>query len=268
MDSNSDAGFKEAPLLAHLEELRLRLIYAVVFWAIGSGIAWMYHNQLFKLLKAPFNSFIATGGKGEIIALRLTDQLTTALQISLFGGIVLALPFIVYQVWAFVAPGLTKSERRWGGPFILGVGLSFGLGVAFAYYVILPYAVQFLLGGGFLEGVATQLTIADYIGDILMYLGIFGLVFELPITMYLLSKIGLVNPKFLSSIRRYAIFAIFAASAILTPTTDLVNMSMMAVPLVVLYEIGILLSGVAVRQNARARKVLDANVVDDDFQDD
>jgi sec-independent protein translocase protein TatC len=268
MNRNSDTtDFKEAPLLAHLEELRLRLIYAVLFWALGSGVAWMYHNQLFKLLKAPFNSFIATGGKGEIIALRLTDQLTTALQISLFGGIVLALPFIVYQVWAFVAPGLTKSERRWGGPFILGVGLSFGLGVAFAYYVILPYAVQFLLGGGFLEGVATQLTIADYIGDILMYLGIFGLVFELPITMYLLSKIGLVNPKFLSSIRRYAIFAIFAASAILTPTTDLVNMSMMAVPLVVLYEIGILLSGVAVRQNARARKVIEVSNSTDDFED-
>ena len=267
MDSNSDAGFKEAPLLAHLEELRLRLIYAVVFWAIGSGVAWTYHNQLFNLLRKPLDSFIASGGKVTITALRLTDQLTTALQISLFGGIILALPFVVYQVWAFVAPGLTKSERRWGAPFILGVGFSFGLGAAFAYFVILPYATSFLLGG-FLPNVTNNLTIAEYVNDILMYLGIFGLLFELPITMFLLSKIGLLNPKLLSSMRRYAIFAIFAASAILTPTTDLVNMMMMAGPLIILYEIGIVLSGIAVRQNARARKVLEANRVEDDFQDD
>jgi Tat protein translocase TatC len=168
MDSNSDAGFKEAPLLAHLEELRLRLIYAVVFWAIGSGVAWTYHNQLFNLLRKPLDSFIATGGKVTITALRLTDQLTTALQISLFGGIILALPFVVYQVWAFVAPGLTKSERRWGAPFILGVGFSFGLGAAFAYFVILPYATSFLLGG-FLPDVTNNLTIAEYVNDILMH---------------------------------------------------------------------------------------------------
>ena len=268
MDSNSETtAFKEAPLLAHLEELRLRLIYAVVFWAIGSGVAWTYHNQLFNLLRKPLDSFVANGGKADLIALRLTDQLTTALQISLFAGVVLGLPFIIYQIWAFVAPGLTKSERRWGAPFILGVGFSFGLGVAFSYFVILPYAVQFLLSG-FFDSVKSTLTIAEYVDDVLMYLGIFGLTFELPITMFLLSKIGLVNPRFLSSIRRYAIFAIFAASAILTPTTDLVNMMLMAGPLVVLYEIGIVLSRIAVRQNARARKVLDANVVDDDFQDD
>ena len=133
--------------------------------------------------------------------------------------------------------------------------------------MILPYATSFLLGG-FLPNVTNNLTIAEYVNDILMYLGIFGLLFELPITMFLLSKIGLLNPKLLSSMRRYAIFAIFAASAILTPTTDLVNMMMMAGPLIVLYEIGIILSGIAVRQNARARKVLEANRVEDDFQDD
>ncbi len=267
MDRNSETGFKEAPLLAHLEELRLRLIYAVGFWAVGSGVAWAYHNQLFNFLRTPLDAFIKSGGKVTITALRLTDQLTTALQISLFGGIILALPFVVYQIWAFVAPGLTKSERRWGAPFILGVGFSFGLGAAFAYFVILPYAVTFLLGG-FLEGVSNTLTIAEYINDVTMYLGIFGLLFELPITMFLLSKIGILNPKLLSSMRRYAIFAIFVASAIITPTTDLVNMMLMAGPLVVLYEIGIILSGIAVRQNARARKVLEANRVEDDFQDD
>ncbi len=266
MDSQSDSSFKEAPLLAHLEELRLRLIYAVAFWAVGSGVAWTYHNQLFNFLRTPLDNFIKSGGKVEVTALRLTDQLTTAFQISLFGGIILALPFVVYQIWAFVAPGLTKSERRWGAPFILGVGFSFGLGVAFSYYVILPYAVSFLLGG-FLPDVKNNLTIAEYINDILMYLGIFGLLFELPITMFLLSKIGLLNPKLLSSMRRYAIFAIFAASAILTPTTDLVNMMLMAGPLIVLYEIGIVLSGIAVRQNARARKVIEAQADNDDFQD-
>ncbi len=252
--SRNATSLTAAPLLEHLEELRLRIIYVVVFWAIGTGVAWVYHNQLFAFLRSPLDAHHLTAGtQVAVVALRLTDQLTTAFQISAFGGVALALPFIVYQIWAFVAPALTKTERRWGTPFILGVGFSFALGVVFADLVIFPYAVSFLLGG-FLEGVSNNLTIAEYIGDVLMYLGMFGLLFELPITMYLLSKIGLLNPKLLSSLRRYAILGIFAASALLTPTTDLVNMLLMAVPMLGLYEFGIVLSAVAVKQNARARK--------------
>jgi sec-independent protein translocase protein TatC len=248
--AESPEGFKEAPLLDHLEELRLRIIYALVFWGLGSSAGYYFRNQIIALLERPLNAFVAGGGQAQVVAQRLTDPLMTVVMVSLFGGLVAALPFIVYQLWAFVAPGLTRQERRWGGPFILGLGFSFALGVCFAYFVILPYAIPFLLGG-FLNGVTVFLSIGEYISDVVTYLGIFGLLFELPITLFLLTKVGLVNASMLRRVRRVAVLVIVTASAIITPTADPVNLALMAVPLWLLYEVGILLSALAGRQ-ARA----------------
>lgn len=242
--------FREAPLLDHLEELRLRIIYAVGFWMLGSGLAYNFRSAILDVLQRPLDPFRAAGQRIDLITLSITEPLMTVFQVALFGGLIAALPFMVYQIWAFVAPGLTRQERRWGGPFVLGLGLSFGVGVAFAYFVVLPFAFKFILG--FLPGVTNQLSVGRYVSDTVTYLAVFGLLFELPITLFLLTKVGLVNAEFLVRNRRFAVMLIVVASAIITPTADPINLAIMAVPLYVLYEFGIVLSKVAGRQNRAA----------------
>ncbi|GGJ42033.1 twin-arginine translocase subunit TatC [Deinococcus roseus] len=236
-------AFKEAPLMDHLEELRLRLIYAIAFWGIGSALAYTYRDQLMVFLKGPLQGYLNTGHQVEIVTLSVTEPLITTLQLSAFGGLVVALPFMVYQIWAFVAPGLTTDERKWGAPFVLGLGLSFALGVYFCYRIILPAALPFLLG--FLGGVTNLLSIGEYISQIVTYLATFGLVFELPLTIFLLTKVGLVGSQMLSGIRKYAVVALTILSAIITPTADPFNLALMAIPLYLLFELGILFSRMA-----------------------
>lgn len=222
----------------HLEELRLRLFYMLGFWAAGAALAWTYRGPLLELLKHPIRF-----AKGEVnlVAIQLTDQLFVSLSVALWGGLIVALPFMLHQVWLFVMPGLTATERRWAVPFILGAGLSFGLGTVFCYQIILPYAVPFLVD--FLDGaVIVNLNIAQYISQILTYLAVFGLIFELPILAFLLTKIGLVNARMLGSVRRFAFVIILIVSAIITPTSDPVNLMLMAGPLYLLYEVGIIVS--------------------------
>jgi sec-independent protein translocase protein TatC len=235
---------RETSLLDHLEELRFRVIYASIAWLIGSSVAYFFRDRLFTLLSGPLQAFTANGGHVEVVALRLTDQLVAAIQMAMLGGLVLAFPMVAYQFWAFIAPGLTRGERRWGGPLVLGLNLAFALGLAFAYVVILPVALQFLLGG-FLAGVKTQLSIGEYIGDVVSYLAMFGLVFELPLVLWLLARIGIITSSLLVQYRRHAVVGIVALSAIVTPTVDPVNLALMAGPLWLLYEIGIVFARLA-----------------------
>ena len=240
-------SFKEAPLLDHLEELRVRIIYAVIGWLVASVAGWFLVDEIYKALEKPVEVFKKTGGNIQVVTSNVTDKVMIPFQIAAFAGLVIALPWVAYQLWAFVAPGLTRSERRFGGPFVLGLGLSFGLGVAFAYYVIIPAAIPFLLGFGPLADVPTILNLGQYIITVTLYMAVFGLVFLLPLTMYLLGRIGLVSAPFLSTYRRHAIMLILVLSAIITPTVDPLNLGLMAVPLWVLYELGILLVRVAQR---------------------
>ncbi len=240
-------AFKEAPLLDHLEELRLRIIYAVVAWALASVAGWFLVERIYAALKKPVEAYEKAGGNVQIVASGVTDKLLISFQIAAFAGLVIAMPIVVYQLWAFVAPGLTRQERRWGGPFVLGLGVSFGLGVLFGYFVIIPSAIPFLLGFGPLADVPNILMIGQYISTVTLYLAVFGLVFLLPLLMFLLGKIGLVNARFLSAYRRHAILLITVLSAIITPTPDPFNLALMAVPMYLLFELGILLVRVAQR---------------------
>jgi sec-independent protein translocase protein TatC len=239
--------FKEAPLLDHLEELRYRILYAVGAWALASVAGWFLVERIYAALKHPVDVFQKSGGNVQVVATGVTDKLMIAFQIAAFAGLVIAMPFVVYQVWAFVAPGLTRTERRWGGPFVLGLGLSFGLGILFAYSVIVPAAIPFLLGFGPLADVPNILNLGQYITTVTLYLAVFGLLFLLPLTMFLLGKVGLVNPRFLSTYRRHAILFIVVVSAVITPTVDPINLSLMAGPLWLLYELGIVLVRIAQR---------------------
>lgn len=235
---------KTAPLLDHLEELRKRIIISLVFLAIGLVIAFQYRLQLIELVKVPLQaSEQYQKGHVTVVTQGLTDQFFLAINLSFWAGLALALPFILWQVWAFIAPGLYPHERKWALPFIVGAGLSFLAGAVFGYKLVLPAMVGFLLD--FLAGAVTPLlNLRDYIGTVTTFLVAFGLAFELPILSVILTRIGIVNHVMLRRAWRFALVGVAIAAAIITPTPDPGNMLLVAVPLYALYELGVLLSRV------------------------
>ncbi|GGJ66146.1 twin-arginine translocase subunit TatC [Deinococcus aquiradiocola] len=235
---------KSAPLLDHLEELRTRLIYSLIYLVIGLGAAWNFVPRIIKLLQEPLeHTALYKAGKLQLVATQLPEQLLMSFNIALWAGLAIALPFILHQIWLFIAPGLYQEEKRWAAPFIVGAGVSFMLGVVTAYYLILPPMVKFL--ADFLGGtVSAFLSVGTYIGQVVTVMVAFGLFFEMPILAVVLTKIGVVNHVMLGSVRKFAFIACLVAAAIITPTTDPVNMALFAGPLYLLYEVGVLLSRV------------------------
>ncbi len=232
---------REAPLMEHLEELRNRLIWSIVAWGLMTTVAFTFRVQILEALRRPLDAYNASASlKAELIVLNITEPFLTAFKVAAFGGLALALPFIVYQIWAFIAPGLYAHERRLAIPFLLGAGFSFGLGAVFAYFVLLPFAVPFLLG--FLGDVVTpQISIGMYMGQILTFLGLMGILFEMPVVSYLLARLGFITSRFLINNWRIAVVLLITLAALITPTVDVVNLSLVSVPLMVLYGISILL---------------------------
>jgi sec-independent protein translocase protein TatC len=254
--------FKEAPLLDHLEELRLRIIWSAVAWIAGGAITFANLNLAIELLKRPLLVYSQNKGLDvEIISLRITEQLSASFLVAAVGGLFLAMPMLIYQLWAFVSPGLTRRERGYAFPFIFGSIAAFIAGISFAYFVALPIALEFLIG--FLPGVKATLPIGDYINDVITPLVMFGLLFQLPGIMFLIAKIGIVSSTFFVAQRRIAIFGIVVLAALVSPTTDPVNLAITSVPLIVLYEVGIGLAKLAERQNA----VLAAKGLLEDFDE-
>ncbi|MBZ9752425.1 twin-arginine translocase subunit TatC [Deinococcus sp. HMF7604] len=238
------SALKSAPLFDHLDELRKRIVISLVFLALGLVVAFQFRVQLIELLKVPLTySTQYAAGTVKLVTLQLTEQLMLSLNISFWAGLGLALPFILGQVWGFIAPGLYAHERRWALPFVLGAGLSFLGGVLFGYKLVLPTMVPFLADfmAGAVEG---TFSLGNYIGMITTFLVAFGLSFEMPILAVILTRIGIVNHVLLRKGWRIALVAIMAAAAIITPTPDPMNMLLVAVPLYVLYELGVLLSRV------------------------
>jgi sec-independent protein translocase protein TatC len=227
--------------MEHLEELRNRLIWAIVAWGVMTAVAFTFRVQILEALRRPLDAYNATAEiKAELIVLNITEPFLTAFKVAAFGGLALALPFIVYQIWAFIAPGLFASERRLAIPFLLGAGFSFSLGAIFAYFVLLPFAVPFLLG--FLGDVVTpQISIGMYMGQILTFLGLMGILFEMPVVSYLLARLGIITSRFLINNWRIAVVLLLTLAALITPTVDVVNLSLISIPLMVLYGISILL---------------------------
>lgn len=238
------SDLKSAPLFDHLDELRKRLIISVVFLAIGMGLTFQYRVQLIELMKMPLQgSVMYQANKVQVVTLNLTDQFMISLNLSFWAGLALALPFILWQVWAFIAPGLYATERRWALPFIIGAGVSFVTGAYFGYELVLPAMVRFLLD--FLGGAVTPiLSLGSYIGQVTTFLVAFGLAFELPVLAVILTKIGIVNHVMLRKGWRFALVAVMVAAAVITPTPDPANMLLVAGPLYLLYELGVILSRV------------------------
>jgi sec-independent protein translocase protein TatC len=229
---------EKSPFTSHLDELRKRIIICIVAVAVGFLGSYFFAEQIFDILIKPLQAelppdsmFIFTG---------LPEAFFVYLKLSLFGGILLASPVLLWEVWCFVAPGLYDQEKKYVYPFVIFSTLLFATGVSFGYFVVFPIAFKFFMGYSS-EIIKPLPSIKEYLNFSCKLLFAFGVVFELPLFTLFLAKIGLVNEKMLRSKRKFAILGIFAVAAILTPP-DVVSQILMAIPLLVLYEISILVA--------------------------
>lgn len=227
----------EMPFLDHLEELRWRIIRALVAVAVATIACFFISDFILDFL------LVTTKNLRTDINLQVLKVQTVfiiKLEIALIFGIVLSLPYIFYQIWAFIAPGLFEKERKYVIPAILFATLSFIIGSSFAFFIIVPFALDFFLSLA-PPSVTNNIALDFYFGFVVRIVLVFGIVFELPILSILLTKIGLLTPRILKKYRRYAIIAIFIGAAILTPP-DPTTQVMLGIPLIILYEITIWLS--------------------------
>ena len=243
---------RELTLLEHLNELRRRVFISVIALIIGAMVAFLFWTDIVELLKRPAQEL--NDGAGVIlIATQVTELLSTSVKVSLVSGFVLALPVILYQVVRFVAPGLSASEQRYLFLFIPGALLAFIGGVAFAYFVLTPRALPFLLTFG--NGVADPLIRISNLVDVMLRLLFWmGVAFETPVVMYLLAQLGIVTSRMFSRFRKYWVVVAFILGAIITPTFDPLNQTLVAAPLLALYEVGIFLAWLAGRARRRVKE--------------
>lgn len=230
----SEEELARMSLMEHLEELRARIFWSLVSLIVAFGPCWYYVKEIFGFLQRPIQE-LRPGEK--LVFTGLADPFLLYFKVALLAAVFLAAPFILFQIWRFVAPGLYRRERLFLIPFLLFGSLFFLGGGAFAYYVAFPLAADFLLSMA--EGFEMMLTVERYFSFLLtMILGL-GLMFELPIVILVLAAIGVVTPQFLLRNFRWAVIIIFVVSAIITPTPDIVNLCVFAIPALLLYLLGI-----------------------------
>ncbi len=229
---------KKLPLTAHLQELRKRLILSFVAIGVGFLACYAFSQPLFNVLAAPLMKVMPVGG--SLIFTSVAEAFFTYMKVGFIGGLVLASPFVLYQIWAFVAPGLYRHEKRYVVPFVLLGSFFFALGIGFAYFVALPVGYRFLLGYA-TDFIKPLPSIKEYLSFSIKFLLAFGLVFEFPVVLLLLARIGIIDAKAMAKRRRYAILLIFIFAAVVTPP-DMISQILMALPLVALYELSILLA--------------------------
>ena len=226
-------------IIDHLEELRWRLIYSLVAFALAAGFAFYYSERILDLLLSPAPLLKMTDG-GKLVLLGVTEGFMIQFKISMYAGLVLASPVILYQVAAFTLPAMEKHERFYLYSFVPAALGLFLAGVGIAYFVFLPYALKFF-GTFSTQRIQLLVSAQSFISFVAGFVLPFGLVFELPLVVMLGTHLGLLSPQMLTRYRKYAILVIFIVAAILTPP-DVVSQVAMALPLMALYEISILMS--------------------------
>ena len=244
----SPEGEVRASFFDHLKELRVRLVRALLGVAVGVGVAGWFSDHIFRFIMEPVLASLPEGQR----SLNYTSYLEpflVYLKVALYGGLFLAAPWVLYQLWIFIAPGLYKREKKLVIPFVASGTLLFYTGVAFAYFLVMPYAFPALasIAGPDMKPILTmreQLTLV-----LAMMLG-FGVVFEIPVIIAFLAMIGLVTPEFLAKYRRHAIIVNVLLAAVITPTGDPFNLLLMALPMIVFYEVGILAARIVGKKRA------------------
>ncbi len=237
---------REMGFLDHLEELRWRILTAVIAVLVGSIVAAFFADVLVKqVLLAPL---LAVGLKPQVLT--PYGIMLTYMQVVIVVGIIAAMPIILYQLWKFVSPGLLPNERQYAFGIVFFTSLCFLSGIAFAYFVLVPTALRFFSTFG-TDVFTLNIAINEYISFMLSLILGAGLVFELPMITYFLTKIGILNPAFMRKYRRHAIVAILIISAIVTPTPDILTQSLLAAPMILLYEVSIFISKFAQKKSAQ-----------------
>lgn len=230
---------KEAPLLEHLAELRTRLVRCLIAVGIGFAGCYAFAEKLLVILLKPLMDVLPKGS--TLIATTLPEKFFTIMKLALVAGAFAVSPYIFYQLWKFVAPGLYKEERRLIVPIAFATAVCFVGGALFGYFVVFPFGFQFFVDYAS-EYITIMPTISAYFSLAVTLLFAFGIIFELPVFIFFLTSLGLVSTKALRKFRRWAILLSFIVAAILTPTPDAVNQLLMAGPMCVLYEVGIWVS--------------------------
>lgn len=228
------------PLTAHLEELRRKLIIAGASWLVAFLVCYTYAEFLFNLIAEPVRQALPEGA--TLVFITATEPFFTYLKVGALAGLLLSMPVIFWQIWSFIAPGLYKHEKRYVFPFVLASSLCFALGAVFGFQFVFPMAFKVLIEFGTGSGeLNAMLSMGSYLSLSSKLLLAFGLVFELPVVIFFLARMGIVDHKMLARNRKFALLAAFVIGAILTPP-DVFSQTALAVPFIILYEIGIIVA--------------------------
>jgi sec-independent protein translocase protein TatC len=241
------ATLSEMPFLEHLEELRERIIKAFIAVAASFVVCWYFSSELFEFVAKPITRIAGV----SLVINDPTEAFTVYLKVCLVGALYLSAPFVLLQAWRFIAPGLYKHERRYAGPFMISTSLFFLMGGVFGYLVAFPAALRFLLEMAERGHMTPFISAEKYFDLFSAVMIVLGIVFEIPPVVFILSRIGLVSGPFLLRNTRWAIMISTIVAAVVTPTTDAFNMLVVAVPMILLYLIGVLVAFAFGRQRRR-----------------
>jgi len=225
---------KKMSFLDHLEELRRRLLFSFIAIAGGFFVCWNYADRIFAWIQAPLTPSLHAD---KLAFTRLTGPFFLYMKVAFFAGLFLTSPIVLHQIWLFISPGLYKKERKYAAPFIFFASLFFVAGGYFGWKFLLPTTVGFFLEQG--AKFKQVVTIDDYFSFASMIILACGLIFETPILIFFLARLGIVTPAFLMQKSKYAIVLAFIIAAVVTPTPDMVTQTALAVPMIVLYFIGV-----------------------------
>jgi len=254
------------PLTAHLGELRKRIIISLVAVTITFVIAFNYSEEIFRFIMFPLKYGLDFSARKlsfhfvpqdklhntKLVFLAPAEAFWMNLKVAFVAGVIVALPVIFHQLWLFISPGLLQKEKKYVLPFILFATALFLAGAAFCFFIVLPFAMGFLLTYKVGDFLMPMLSVGQYVDFCLKFILAFGVIFELPIAIIFLTKMGIVTPQGLARNRKFAVLLAFIAGAILTPTPDAFNQTLMAVPIILLYEVGIWISPIFVKKNETA----------------
>ena len=244
----------KAPLTEHLGELRNRIVVSLIIVLAAFTVSFYFSENIFRLLTMPIHNTVSFSihspyisfnpGKSpdlKLIFIAPAEAVWMHIKISFISAFIVSSPILFYETWRFIAPGLLERERKYAIPFVFTTTFLFLLGSLFCFIIILPFAMNFLLTYK-TENLQPMISVGNYIDFCLKFILSFGAIFELPVMMVFLTKMGVVTPEFLAKNRKYSVLIAFILAALLTPTPDAFNQTLMAIPIIVLYETGILAS--------------------------
>ena len=240
---------KKMPIMEHLHELQWRLTRTVIIMAGIFIVTFFYADTLVNWIRVPLQNYFIPGSlewipsdlpKIPFVFLSPAEALFQNIKVAALFALVLAMPQILWETWQFVVPGLHVQERRFTGPFVIISWLAFYLGLSFSFFIVLPFALHFLISYGLDAGFIAQISIANYVGFTLWFMMVFGMIFEVPLVLTLMARLGWVDAPTLKKYRKWAFLGSFLFAAILTPTPDPFNQCIMALPMYFFYEVGII----------------------------